>query len=311
MAQIKTLEISLKEEIFKYKEYYKTSLKSKTKILDIISSFVHQRKENKILPIITILSAKASGKITDTTYVAAAIIDLLYTATKIHDDVENESYSTNIFNKIDALWKEKLSVLMGDYFLAQGLLISVKNKNYELLEIFSKSVKQITEGEIQMLNITNNLTFDKKEYLDIIQKKSASLYAACTKAGALSVGADNETINILTSYGLNYGMALFINNDLQIKNTIINSKYRITLPYMLALNNSDEQEKTKMMKYLHYPVEKKLTAYLQSFTEKKNGVSEAIKLLEDYKTKAVEDITELPFSDAVESLKQLVIKTID
>lgn len=310
MTQIKTLENSVKEEILRYKEYYKNSLKSKTKILDIISSFVHQRKENKILPLITILSAKASGKITDTTYVAAAIIDLLYTATKIHDDVENESSSSNIFNKIDALWKEKLSVLMGDYFLAQGLLISVKNKNYQLLEIYSKSVKEITEGEIQMINNTNNLNLDIKEYFHIIQKKSASLYAACTKSGALSAGADNETINILTSYGINYGTALFIKNDLTIKNTIVNSKYRITLPYILALENSDEQEKIKMTKYLHYPVEKKLTEFLQSYTEKKNGVMEAIKLMEDYKAKAIEDITELQFSNALESLKQLVNKTI-
>ncbi len=310
MTQIKTLEISIKEEILRYKDYYKTSLKSKTKILDLIASYVHQRKENKVLPILTILSARASGKITDTTYVAAAIIDLLYTATRIHDDVENESFSTNIFNKIDALWKEKLSVLMGDYFLAQGLLISVKNKNYQLLEIFSKSVKEITEGEIQMMNNSNNLNPDKKEFLEIIQKKSASLYSACAKAGALSSGAESETVNILTSYGKNYGIALFIKNELTLKNTIVNSKYRITLPYILALENSDEQDKVKMIKYLHYPVEKRLTEFMQSFTEKKNGVLEAVKLMEDYKAKAIEDITELPFSTSVESLKQLVLLTI-
>jgi octaprenyl-diphosphate synthase len=303
------LEISVKDEILKYKEY-KTSLKSKTKILDIIATFVHQRKENKILPIITILSAKASGKITDTTYVAAAIIDLLYTATKIHDDVENESYSANIFNKIDALWKEKLSVLMGDYFLAQGLLLSVKNKNYQLLEIFSKSVKEITEGEIQMINNTNNLNLNKKDYLEIIQKKSATLYSACAKAGGLSTNADADTIKTLTSYGKNYGTALFIKNDLTIKNTVTNARYRITLPFILAIENSNDEEKLKMIRYLHYPVEKKTTALLQNFTEKRNGVSEAVRLMEDYKTQAIEDITELPFSTPIELLKKLVNLTV-
>lgn len=310
MTQVNRLEIPMKEEILKYKNYYKTSIKSKTKILDIIASYVHQRKENKILPLITILSARAAGKTTNDTYVAAAIIDLLYTATKIHDDVQNESYSTNIFTKIDALWKEKLSVLMGDYFLAQGLLISVKNKNYELLEIFSKSVKQITEGELLMIHNTNNLNLELKDYIEIIQKKSATLYSACTKAGAITASADKETINTLSSFGSNFGAALYIKNDLFLKNTITNSKYRLTLPFILALENSDEPEKNKMIKHLQYPVEKGLTEYLQSFTESKNGKAKAIVMLEDYKTRALEDITELPYSPAVEELKKLVSSTI-
>lgn len=310
MSGIKEFEVTVKEEIKHYKQYYKSSLKSKTKLVDIIANFVHYRNHNSLLPTITLLSAKVSGKITDNTYVAASIIDHLYTATLIHDDVEDESYGSKGFMKINALWKEKLSVLMGDYFLAKGLLLSVKNKTYDLLEIVSKSVKQITEGELRMIHITKNLLISKEEYFGIIDQKSASLYSACTVVGAISGGADEEAINILSSFGRNYGIALFIRNDLSIQHTITNSRYRITLPLILALQNSDEAEKNKILNYLQYPVTKELTQYLQTFTETNGGVENSIRMMEDYKVKALNDITEFKYSESIEALKQLVNSTV-
>lgn len=170
MLHVYTIEKHFREDFLRYRNYYKTALKSKTRILDIIASYVHKRKENSLLPLVTILSAKAAGRTSQNTYVAATIIDLLFTATRIHDDVEDESFSGNYFNKINDLWKEKLSVLMGDYFLAQGLLISVKNKTYDILEIFSKSVKEITEGELRIIYNSSNLNINKKSIWKLLTR---------------------------------------------------------------------------------------------------------------------------------------------
>lgn len=310
MSQKKALEYLAKEEITRYKEYYRNSLKSKTRILDIIASYVHHRNENKILPLVTMLSAKATGKITPDTYVAAAIIDLLYTATRIHEDVEEETFSGNIFTKINSLWKEKLSVLMGDYFLAQGLLLAVKKKNYELLEIFSQSVKQITEGELRILYNTNNLNLSQKDYLDIAHLKSGSLFSACAKAGAISAMAQQEEINKIASFGENYGMAIFIKNELNFQNNIINSKYRLTLPLLLSFENCTGDEKNSVLKYFQYPVDKNITRQIQRFIETKEGIHKATLLMENYKNKALEDITEFHYSKTIETLKLLVNSTI-
>ena len=310
MSYLKTFESSIKEEIIKYNHYYKNSLKSKIKLLDLIANYIHYKKKNKLFPLLTILSAKVSGTINTNTYVAASIIDHLYIATQIHDDVEDESFSGNIFFKLNALWKEKLSVLMGDYFLAKGLILSVKHKTYDLLEVVSNSIKDITEGEISMLYSIRNIYIIKEEYFEIINRKSASLYSTCTKSGAISAGANDASIEIMSSFGRNFGTALFIKNELNFQNTIRNSKYRITLPFILALENTSDEEKEQMLKYLQSPINKDLTQYLQHFTEAKGGVEKSIRLMEDYKVKALEDITEFPYSTNLETLKQIITSNI-
>lgn len=306
MSELKEFESPIKEEILKFKKYSKDSLNSKTKILDIIAGFVHNKKENKLIPLLTLLSAQVSGKITHNTYIAASIIDYLYIATRIHDDVEDESYSENIFNKINTLWKEKLSVLMGDYFLAKGLMHSVHNKTYDILEIASRSVKDFTEGELSMIHINNNLHTNKNDYLEIISKKSASLYSTCTMSGALSAGADKDATEKMKLFGFNFGMAQYIETELLFKNTIRSGKYRITLPLILTLENVSTSEKTKILQHLQYPVENSLTTYFQSYIENNNGLENSIRIMEDYRFKAIEHLTEFPYSNALDTLKSMV-----
>jgi octaprenyl-diphosphate synthase len=305
----KLFESTAKRELITYKNHYREAIKSKTRLLDIISNFVHQKKENKTIPLTILLSARACGELTPATYQAAIIIDLLYTATRIHDDVEDEIISGKGFFKINAIWKEKLSVLMGDYFLAKGLLLSVKNKNYDLLEIFSKSVKEITEGELRIKYNSSNLIISIKEYLEIAQQKSSSLYSACALAGALSVGGSKSSQKIITSFGRNFGMALYIKNDLNFEKTIINDRYRLTLPLIFALKNASEEESIKIIRYLQFPVKANISNYIQLFTEQKEGVQKSVRLMEDYKMKAIDDITEFPYSEQIENLKQLVNST--
>jgi len=306
MSFVKIIEGPIKEELLKFKKYHKNSLKSETRILDIISSFVHYQKKNDSIPLITLLSAKISGEITENTLVAASLIDLLYTATLIHDDVQEENFDKKLFSRINDLWKTKLSVLMGDYFLAKGLLLSVKNKTYNLLEIASKSVKEMTEGELQIIYNSRELFINQKNYLEIITKKTASLYSACAMAGAVSAGGNKESIYTLNSFGQNYGLALHISSELNYKSTIKNSKYRITLPLILSLEKVSEAERKKMLNYLQFPINKELTKFIHNFTEKKGGIDDARIIMEDYKTKALDDISEFPYSNIVESFKKMI-----
>lgn len=307
----KLFESTVKKELKTYKNHYRESLKSQTKLLDLISNFVHQKKENTTIPLTIILSAKACGEVSSATYQAAVIIDLLYTATRIHDDVEDESVTGKGFLKIKGLWKEKLSVLMGDYFLAKGLLIAVKNKSYNLLDIFSKSVKDITEGELRIIYNSSNLNASTKEYLEIIQKKSSSLYSACALAGAISAGGSKASQQIMTSFGHNFGTALYIKNNLNFKTNIINDRYRLTLPLVFSLRNVSDEDKKKMLRYLQYPVNSDLTQYIQSFTEQNEGIQRSVQLMEEYKIKALDDVTEFPYSEAIEDLKLFVNSTIN
>lgn len=306
MADLKRFERSVKEELSAFKSYYKDSLKSKIKILDVLSNYIHSRKKNDLLPLLTILSAKLTGAVNPDTFAAASIIDHLYTATQIHDDVEEETFSGNIFLKLNALWKEKLSVLMGDYFLAKGLILSVNNKTYDLLEVVSKSIKEFTEGELTIIHYHKNLTINSNDYLDVINLKSASIVSACTTSGAMSAGADKEAVQTMTSFGRNFGMALYIRNELDFSNSIKHAQYRMTLPFLLSLQNSPENEKTKLLKYLQYPVSKDLTKYFQHITEIKGGVENSRRIIEDYKIKALDDLTELPYSESLETVRQIV-----
>jgi octaprenyl-diphosphate synthase len=309
MANIKDVEAPVKEEILQYKRFYKDTLKSKNKFLDIISNYVHHRKENKLVTLITLLSAKISGEVTEKTFVAASIIDHLYTATQIHDDVEDESFTKGL-NKINGLWKEKLSVLMGDYFLAKGLLLSVERKTYDLLEIISKSVKEITEGELDMIYQFRNLSISKDTYLEIIQKKNAAIYATSAQVGAISAGAEEQYVSAMLSFGKNYGMALQIKKEITFENAIKNGKYRNTLPLIISLEKMTDVEKNNILVLLQKPVTKDLTDYFQNFTYSNGGIEIAESLREDYKMRALENLTELPYSRSLEAMKELLNKTI-
>ncbi|HEX3006605.1 MAG TPA: polyprenyl synthetase family protein [Bacteroidales bacterium] len=309
MKSIQDFEAPVKEEIQQYKHFYKNSLKSKNKFLDIISNYVHYRKENKLLSLITVLCAKMSGEVTERTFVAASIIDHLYTATQIHDDVEDEGFSKG-FNKISGLWKEKLSVLMGDYFLAKGLLLSVEQKSYDLLEIISKTVKEITEAELHTIYLSRDLSLSTEEYLQIIKKKNASIYATSARIGAISSGAKEDFITAMTLFGENYGIALQIKKELIFENTTTNGKYRITLPLIISLGKATETEKNNILSLLQKPVDKGLTEYFQNFTLSNAGIETAESMREEYKTKALENLTELPYSKNLETTKKLLIKTI-
>lgn len=304
MTDIEILKAPVKEEYLQYKNYYKNALKSNIKILDFISGFIHSRKENEIVPLLTLLSAKATGNITDQTYTAASIIDFLSTATIIHNEVEDEDVIKKDIFKIKTLWKGKLAVLMGDYFLAKGLLLSVKNKTYNLLEIISKSVKEITEGELYNTYYSRKLLLTKPEYIDIINKKSSSLMSACASIGAISTGAEEDKINALRNFGKNFGIAHHIKTDLKnlsgTRTKSINS-----FPLIIALENASETRRNDFVKTINNSTEVDYSAIKQFI--KSNGGDEGSKLvLNGFINQAKEDLNTVKGSKAKEALISLL-----
>ena len=190
MISINDIKSPIKDEMKEFEKRFQTSLNTKVALLNIITKYILKRKGKQMRPMFVLLSSKMLGSISNSTYVAASLIELLHTASLIHDDVVDESYERRNHFSINALWKSKIAVLMGDYLLAQGLLISVTNKEYELLEIVSNAVKEMSEGELLQIYKSRRLNITEEDYFEIIRKKTASLIAACTACGAKSSGMD-------------------------------------------------------------------------------------------------------------------------
>jgi octaprenyl-diphosphate synthase len=194
MSRLKQIQQPIHSEIKQFESKFKTILENKVPLLNTITDFLYRRKGKQIRPTFVFLSAKMHGEINESTYTAASLIELLHTATLIHDDVVDDSYERRGFFSINALWKSKIAVLVGDYLLAQGLLISVREKAFKMLEIVSEAVQEMSEGELMQLKKTRKLNLNEADYFEIIRKKTAALIRACTVAGTQSVCDDEKTI---------------------------------------------------------------------------------------------------------------------
>jgi len=186
MPLIDEIRRPIKSEMQEFEKHFRKSMKSNISLLNIITNYLLRRKGKQVRPMFVFLTAGLTGGITASTYNAASLIELLHTATLIHDDVVDEAYERRGFFSINALWKSKVSVLLGDYLLARGLLLSVEQKEYELLRLVSEAVKEMSEGELLQIQKSRKLNITKDEYFEIIRKKTATLIAACTACGVWS-----------------------------------------------------------------------------------------------------------------------------
>jgi octaprenyl-diphosphate synthase len=183
MSALKQIKAPVADEMAQFEKYFKKSMRSKVALLDIITNYIIRRKGKQMRPLFVFLTAKLLGNINQSTHHAAALIELMHTATLVHDDVVDESYQRRGFFSINALWKNKISVLVGDYLLSRGLLLAVHNEEFQLLKIVSDAVKEMAEGELLQMEKARSLNTDESVYFDIIRKKTATLLAACTAAG--------------------------------------------------------------------------------------------------------------------------------
>jgi octaprenyl-diphosphate synthase len=275
---------------------FKQSMKSNVPLLDKITNYIVKRKGKQIRPMFVFLSAQSAGVINDSTYRAASLIELLHTATLVHDDVVDDSNERRGFFSVNALWKNKIAVLIGDFLLSSGLLLSLDNDDFHLLKIVSNAVRDMSEGELLQIEKARKLDISEEIYFEIITKKTAALIAACCAAGVASVTSDEKVINQFKEFGVNTGIAFQIKDDLFDfgddtsigKPTGIDIKEKkMTLPLIYALNNSNWLEKRKIINIVknHNDDPKKVSEVI-AFVIEKGGIQYAEKIMHQYKDKA-------------------------
>lgn len=320
MSSIDLIKAPIENELKKFEPHFRASMKSPVSLLDIIIHYIVRRKGKQMRPMFVFLSAKLNGEITESAYTAASMIELLHTATLVHDDIVDEAKERRGFLSINAIWKNKIAVLVGDYLLSKGLLLAVGKKEFGLLEIVSDSVKEMSEGELLQIEKSKRLNITEEIYFEIIRKKTATLLASCSACGALAAGASKETVAKMRQFGEYVGMAFQIKDDLfdyQSSNKTgkptgndIKEK-KLTLPLIYTLSQADKSEKKEIINTVkkHNKDKEKVAALIKKVVEC-GGIEYAAKAMNDYCDKAFEILNSFPDSPAKTSLAELVNYTI-
>jgi octaprenyl-diphosphate synthase len=309
------------KEMDEFEVKFKSSMKSSVPLLDKITQYIVKRKGKQLRPMFVFLSAKVCGEMNDSTYRAASLIELLHTATLVHDDVVDDSNERRGFFSVNALWKNKIAVLVGDFLLSRGLLLSVDNKDFHLLGLVSNAVREMSEGELLQIEKARKLDIDEKVYYEIIRKKTASLIASCCACGAASVTTDQTVIEKMQSFGEAVGIAFQIKDDLFDygdgsnigKPTGIDIKEKkMTLPLIYALNNASFLEKRRIINIVkNNNNNPKKVAEVIDFVIKSGGIQYAETKMNEYKNKAIDLISSFPDSPSKNSLIGLVKYTTE
>lgn len=310
----------INEELVIFEEKFRESVKSTVPLLDRIMSFIVKRKGKQLRPMFVLLAAKLCGPINESTYRAASLVELLHTATLVHDDVVDESMERRGFFSTYALWKAKVSVLVGDYLLAKGLLLSLDNSDFRILQILSQAVRQMSEGELMQLEKSRTLNLDEAVYFDIIRNKTASLLASACAAGAYSATQSEEYADRLRAFGENVGIAFQIKDDLfdygnedvgkPTGNDIQEKK--VTLPLIYTLNSVDRSLKKKIIYILkNQNKDKKKVREVISHVVEAGGIKYASEKMFAYRDAALEILYRFPDSDIRKALEELVRFTTD
>ncbi len=308
-------------EMEEFENYFKAAMKSDNLLLDKITHYIIKRKGKQMRPMFVFLSSKLCGGITPATYTAASLIELLHTATLVHDDVVDNANTRRGFFSVNALWKNKIAVLVGDYLLSQGLLMSVENNQFELLRIVSRAVKEMSEGELLQQEKSRLLNINEEVYYNIIRQKTASLIAACCKSGASAANADDDSIERMYQFGLNIGLAFQIKDDLldygfgeKIGKPIgIDIQERkITLPLIYTLQKSSSSDRRNLVNIVkRHNTDKSKVQELIDMVVASGGIDYASRKMEEFRDEALGVLFTFPQSDTRNSLQELVEYTIN
>ncbi len=300
---------------------FEQHMKSSVPLLDRITHYIVSRKGKQMRPMFVFLSAGANGGINDSTYRGAALIELLHTATLVHDDVVDDSNLRRGFFSISALWKNKIAVLVGDYLLSKGLLLSIDNDDFQMLHIVSEAVRRMSEGELLQLETARKLNIAEDTYYEIIRNKTASLIASCCACGTASTGASKEQIKLMHDFGEVAGMAFQIKDDLFDFGTdekigkpagIDIQESQMTLPVIYAMNQASRSEKRRILNIIkNHHKDKQKTEEVIRFVQEQGGIRYAMEKMISFRDKAYEFLKLLPPSEYTESLKNLVTFTIE
>jgi octaprenyl-diphosphate synthase len=309
------------KEMEEFEVKFKASMKSTVPLLDKITRYIVKRKGKQLRPMFVFLSAKVCGEMNESTYRAASLIELLHTATLVHDDVVDDSNERRGFFSVNALWKNKIAVLVGDFLLSRGLLLSVDNKDFHLLGLVSNAVREMSEGELLQIEKARKLDIDEAVYYEIIRKKTASLIASCCACGAASVTTDPGTIEKMQSFGEAVGIAFQIKDDLFDygdgsnigKPTGIDIKEKkMTLPLIYALNKAGYFEKRRIINIVkNNNNDPKKVAEVIEFVIESGGIQYAETQMNAYKDKALAILEGFNDSPSRTSLAGLVKYTTE
>lgn len=321
MSTLDRIQAPIATEMAEFEDNFKKAMKSGNILIDKIAHYIIKRKGKQMRPMFVFLSSKLCGQITPSTYTAASMIELLHTATLVHDDVVDDAQTRRGFFSINALWKNKIAVLVGDYLLARGLLMSIDQDEFQLLHIVSTAVREMSEGELLQQEKSRLLNITEEVYYQIISQKTASLIAACCRSGASAAGADEETQQKMLSFGLNVGIAFQIKDDLFDygygknigKPTGIDiQEKKITLPLIFALKNADASTKKSLLNTIkRHNTDSKKIAELIATVSKLGGIEYAEKKMNEFRDLALQALMTFPESPARKSLVELVHFTIN
>ena len=316
MLSLSEIKKPIQHEMELFEKKFQDAMHSKAPLLDKIMHYIVKRKGKQMRPMFVFFSAGVCGGITESTYTGTSLIELLHTATLVHDDVVDDANLRRGFFSINALWKNKIAVLVGDYLLSRGLLISVVQKEFELLEIVSNAVREMSEGELLQIEKARKLDIDETIYYEIIRQKTASLIASCCAVGASSAKAGKETVNKMHLFGENVGIAFQIKDDLfdYEKNLktgkpsgIDIKESKMTLPLIYSLSKANSSDKRKIINIVRNEnTNDKKVAEVISFVHSSGGIDYAKKRMMDFQQKSFEMISSFPENTFKKSLMELV-----
>jgi octaprenyl-diphosphate synthase len=311
----------INEEMKLFEQKFYESMQSKVPLLDKVTRFIVTTKGKQMRPMFVFLCAKLVGDVNEKTYRGASMIELIHTATLVHDDVVDESFKRRNFFSINALWKNKIAVLVGDYLLSKSVLLSTDHKDYDLLGVISRTIREMSEGELLQLEKARKLDITEEVYYEIIRQKTATLIAACCEIGVLSNNADEVLAKKMMDFGTYTGMAFQIKDDLfdYLTSNVIGKpvgidikEQKMTLPLIHTLKIANEKDRKYYFNTIkRYNNDQKRVKELINFVKSSGGLEYAITIMKDFQQKAIDILNEFPDSEAKKSLRIMLDYVIE
>lgn len=314
--EVKNFIEPIKEELKEFEKFFSNQMRSKVGLVELIARYILRQKGKKIRPTLVLLSAKTLGDINEHTYRGAVLVEMLHTATLVHDDVVDNSDTRRGLPSINAIWKNRIAVLMGDYLLARGLQIAVDNNEFEFLKVITNTVKRMSEGELLQIQKIRKLNNDEETYLRIISDKTASLFSTCTTIGAMSITNDKDVIDDFRQFGEYLGIAFQMKDDIldfEGTSSIMGKptgndlrEKKLTLPIIYALKQAEKNEVKSIKNLIRGKLSNKDINSIFEFVEKYNGIAYANERAKEFAQKAVNIISKYKDSESRQALIDLV-----
>ncbi|MDP2884104.1 MAG: polyprenyl synthetase family protein [Ignavibacteria bacterium] len=315
-ASLENIKQPIEAELKDFGKFFRDAMRSRVGLIDLIARYIVRQKGKRVRPILVFLSAKACGEVNDSTFRAATLVEILHTATLIHDDVVDDADTRRGLASINAVWKNKVAVLMGDYLLSRGLLLSLDNNDYTFLRCTSNAVKRMSEGELLQIQKSRQLNIDEETYLKIISDKTASLLSTCTEIGAASTTQDAGRRQQMRDFGEHVGMAFQIRDDLLDylgRRSIIGKptgtdlrEKKLTLPLIHALGKGPRSDAKQAIRIIKNGAKQKDVQWVVDFVRSMGGIDYSVERAMQFSNLARADLTTIPDSDSKEALLEFV-----